>query len=442
MIFKNNIEHIEKFDVVVAGGGVAGFAAAVAAARNGAKTALIEDLGALGGILTLGGNPEIGIFYAYNKQAIAGIGWELCKRLEKEGFADIPDFSVVDTRDGCSKSNVKVNPVMAQVEMNRMCIEAGVKLFLHTKVIAADMEENRIIRLIAAEKCGLVGFEADVYIDCTGDGDVAKVSGAEMYTSDVLQPGTYGYTFKCNNLSELKDSELRADFEKCKEKGTIKHGDYWPEFHGTILGFLRGGGNNANHINMDCSNAKGKTKAEIDGREAMARMINFAEEHADITLFSSAAYAAPRETKRIVCDYTITIPDFMTGKIFDDSLAYGYYNMDLHSSANTDGSRPFALDKEFEKLPDGIVPTIPLKAQTVKGIYNLLTAGRCISGVREVMGALRVKCPCMSGGEAVGTVAALTESGNVRGVDIEKVKDTLRKNGAIVPDSSLFKPKG
>lgn len=442
MIFKNNIEHIEKFDVVVAGGGVAGFAAAVAAARNGANTALIEDQAALGGILTLGGNPEIGIFYAYKKQAIAGIGWELCKRLEKEGFAEIPDFSVVDTRDGCSKSNVKVNPVMAQVEMNRMCIESGVKLFLHTKVIATEMEENRIVRLIAAEKCGLVGFEADVFIDCTGDGDVAKLSGAEMYTSDVLQPGTYGYIFKCNNLSELKDSELRAEFQKCKENGTIKHGDYWPEFHGTILGFLRGGGNNANHINMDCSNAKGQTKAEIDGREAMARMINFAEDNADITLFSSAAYTAPRETNRIVCDYTITISDFMSGKIFEDSLAYGYYNMDLHSSANTDGSRPFALDKNLEKLPDGVVPTIPLKAQTVKGIYNLLTAGRCISGVREVLGALRVKCPCMSGGEAVGTVAALTENGNVRGVDIEKVKNALRKNGAIVPDSSIFKPKG
>ena len=120
MFYSREINKIEKFDVVVVGGGVAGFCAAVAAGRQGKKTALIEDMGALGGIMTTGGNPQVGIFYAYYKQAIAGIGWELCKNLEKMGFADIPDFSVVDTRKGSEPSNVKVCMPMAEAEMNRM----------------------------------------------------------------------------------------------------------------------------------------------------------------------------------------------------------------------------------------------------------------------------------------------------------------------------------
>ena len=440
MLYSNEIKHNEVFDVVVVGGGVAGFTAAIAAARSGATTALIEDKGALGGILTTGGNPEIGIFYAYKKPAISGIGWELCKRLESKNFAIIPDFSKVDTRSGGSKSNVKVNRAMAEVEMNRMCLEAGVSLFFHTKVIGSIVNDNKIDYLIAAEKCGLVSFQANVFIDCTGDGDVAAVCGAERYESDELQPGTFGYSFVCNNLEEIKEEDIRAKFNAERENGNIKHGDYWPEYHGRITGFLRAGGNNANHIEMDGSTSAGITKAEIDGREAMARMLEFAVENADISVYPPASYVAPRETKRIVCDYTITVSDFVTGKIFDDSLSYCYYNLDLHSAKNTDGSRPFKLNAEDEKLPEGIVPTIPYRAMIVKGLNNLLTAGRCISSERIVMGALRVKASCMGMGEAVGTAAALTKNFNVREVDIELLKDTLRKNGAIVPDKELFKP--
>ena len=440
MLYSKEITHNEVFDVVVVGGGVSGFTAAVGAARNGAKTALIEDEGALGGILTTGGNPEIGIFYAYKQPVIAGIGWELCKRLESKKFAIIPDFSVVDTRRGGSKSNVKVNRAMTEVEMNRMCLESGVSLFFHTKVIGSIVSDGKIESLIAAEKCGLVSFSAKVFIDCTGDGDVAAICGAERYESEELQPGTFGYSFVCNNLSEINEEDIRAKFNTEKELGNIKHGDYWPEFHGRITGFLRAGGNNANHIVMDGSTSQGITNAEIEGREAMARMLEFANKYADISIFPPASYVAPRETKRIVCDYTISVSDFVTGKIFDDSLSYCYYNLDLHSAKNTDGSRPFELGTKDEKLPEGIVPTVPYRAMIVKGIDNLLTAGRCISSERIVMGALRVKASCMGMGEAVGTAAALAKDGNVRAIDIELLKEILRKNGAIVPDKELFKP--
>ena len=430
-----------KFDVAVIGGGVAGFTAAVAAARMGAKTALVEDMGALGGIMTTGGNPEIGIFYAYYKQAIAGIGWELCRRLEKEGFADIPDFAKVDTRKGCSESNVKVNSAMAEAEMNNMCLEAGVKLFLHTKVIDAKVENGKVISVIGAEKRGTIEFEADVFVDCTGDGDVAYLCGAEQLEPDIMQPGTFGYNFLCkDDISKFDEKELRNDFNHDRTVGLIKHGDFWGEYHSTIKGFLSSEGRNCNHIVMDGSTADGMTKAEIDGRNSMSRMVKFMERHANVEVFPPAAYVAPRETKRTLCDYVVTVSDFLTGKIFEDSISYVYYNLDLHSASENakKTGRPFEMDEKNEKLPDGIVPTIPYRAMTVKGLDNLLTAGRCISTERAVMGAARVKSACMAMGEAAGTAAALCKDGCVRKIDMDLLKSTLKSNGAIVPDKSIF----
>ena len=182
------------------------------------------------------------------------------------------------------------------------------------------------------------------------------------------------------------------------------------------------------------------SQAEIEGRESMARALEFIQEMSDISIFAPSNYVAPRETRRTICDYTVTVEDFLSGRLFPDSLSYAYYSMDLHSAANTDGSRPFVLSDVDDKVPENIVPTVPYSAMVVKGLRNLLTAGRCISTERPVMGAFRVKSACMGMGEAVGTAAALTENGDVRNVDIEKVKAALRKNGAIVPDASLFQP--
>ncbi len=370
MLYTKELVRKRHFDVVVVGGGVAGFTAAVASARNGAKTALVEDMGALGGILTEGCNPEIGIFYAFKKQAIAGIGWELCRRLEALGFAEIPDFSTVDTRRGGSPSNVKVNIAMAENQMNVMCLESGVTLFFHTKAVDAVVEEGRLCGIVVAEKGGLAYLEANVFIDCTGDGDIACFCGAEQEKAETLQPGTYGFSFKCHNLEQLDEKELRRSFEQAKAEGRILEGDYWPEYHATIRGFLRTGGNNANHIVMDASTAEGATKAEIDGRMAMARMLTFAKENADITVNPPASYAAPRETRRTMCDYVITAKDYVTGRIFPDSVSYCYYSMDLHTTKQK-GRAPFELSREDEKLPEGVVPTIPYSAMTVKGLRNL-----------------------------------------------------------------------
>ena len=435
MLYHKVIERVERFDVVVVGGGVAGFCAAVAAARQGKKTALVEDMGALGGIMTTGGNPQVGIFFAYYRQAIAGIGWELCKNLEAMGFAEIPDFSVVDTRKGSEPSNVKVSVPMAEAEMNRMCAEAGVKLYFHSKLIDAVVENGAVKYAVVAEKGGLRCFAAEVFIDCTGDGDLSVLAGADYEKSETLQPGTLGYHFRCNNLGELDRDEIQARFNARWEKGEILHGDHWPAYHAHIMGFFKAGGCNSNHIAMDGSTAEGMTRAEIEGREKIARMLAYAKDTADITAYSTAAYAAPRESRRIVCDMQMTVEDFLTGRLYPDSVCYGYYNIDLHSYRKN-----AAFETPSGKLPEGVVPNVTYRALCVKGLDNLLVAGRCASADRETMSALRVKSSCMAMGEVAGTAAALCTDGKVRSVDMAMLKKTLRDNGAIVPDRALFQP--
>ena len=363
MLYTKQIEQNEHYDIVVIGGGVAGFCAAVAAGRMGKHVALIEDMGALGGIMTTGGNPQIGIFFAYYKQAIAGIGWELCKNLEAMGFADIPDFSVVDTRKGSEPSNVKVCMPMAEAEMNRMCLEAGVALFFHSKLVDVITDNSTVKYAVIAEKGGLRTFSADIFIDCSGDGDLCALAGAEYEKSETLQPGTLGYTFRVSHTETLDKEELQAKFKEKWESGEILHGDHWPAYHAPIIGYFKAGGCNSNHIVMDSTTAQGMTQAEIEGREKMARMLKFAKENSEISIFSTAAYAAPRESRRITCDMKMSVEDFLTGRLYPDSVCYGYYNIDLHSY-----SKNAAFEKASGKLPEGVVPNVTYRAMCVKGL--------------------------------------------------------------------------
>ena len=131
----------------------------------------------------------------------------------------------------------------------------------------------------------------------------------------------------------------------------------------------------------------------------------------------------------------ISVEDFLTGRLYPDSICYGYYNIDLHSY-----SKNAAFEKASGKLPDGVVPNVTYRALCVKGFDNLLVAGRCACADRETMSALRVKSSCMAMGEAAGTAAALCKEGKVRAVDMALLKETLQKNGAIVPNRTLFIP--
>jgi hypothetical protein len=227
---------------------------------------------------------------------------------------------------------------------------------------------------------------------------------------------------------------LREKFQQKKENGEILHGDFWPEYHAPIKNFFIEGGDNANHVSFDGADADELTRAEIEGRERMARMLKYASSMANVTVYPSVERVSARETRRITCDYEMSVTDFLTGALYEDSVCYGYYNMDLHSD-----KKGQAFDTENQTLPPRVIPAIPYRSLTVKGFTNLLVAGRCACFDRRVMGALRVKAPCMAMGEAVGTAAALSlPSGNVKKVNMEALKNRLSDNGAIVPKENFI----
>src|SRR5690554_1913787 len=206
--YQKDIEVIGEYDVIVCGGGSAGFTAAVQAARAGLGTCLVERYGMLGGVLTTGGNTQVALFYAEGEQIVSGIGWEFVNRLEESGWASIPDF-----KPGVHHSclGVKVNAPMAAWMLDEMCLEAGVKLMLHSGVtdVILSGEENsskKIKGVIIATKTGLKALYGKVIIDCTGDGDVAALSGAEYEIGDPvtgeLQPGTLRFYFTGYDINE------------------------------------------------------------------------------------------------------------------------------------------------------------------------------------------------------------------------------------------------
>ena len=245
MRYEKDVPVLGDFDVVVCGAGVAGFCAAVQAARAGAKTALVERYGMPGGVLTVGGNNEIGLFYRGSRPIIAGIGWELVKRLEADGWAAIPPFS--EEYDH-SQQNVVVNGPMAAAAMDAMCQEAGVTLLYHHTLCDALTRDARVTEILVAAKGGLQAIRGGRFIDATGDGDLAALAGAAFQLGEgeppVLQPGTLRFYWKDFHLEDIDRRQVEESFRQGLEAGEIRRADYW-SLEGSPYTIFHADGNNA-----------------------------------------------------------------------------------------------------------------------------------------------------------------------------------------------------
>lgn len=422
-------------DIIVCGGGAAGFCAALASARFGAKTCLIEKNNMLGGIMTAGGNNDIGLFCAGEKQVISGIGWEFVNRLNEMGFAKIPEFKAGITH---SRQGVKVNIPMAAYLMDTMCLEEKVDLLFGATIVDVLKQDDSWL-VIYAKKGRLCAVLGKYVIDCTGDGDASVCAGAnyelgESSSNTSLQPGTLRFFPSTFEATDISKDEMRNNMVEQIQNGSLIKSDFWPGVAGDPREIFTHHGDNINHIEINSDYEQCAEKIEIEGRRSLARVTNWVKKNFPSKKDFSMEYlcdgVAYRETRRVRCDYYITVDDYVSAKKWEDSICYAYYPVDLHQHEKISSKNVHQIHLDTEHIP-----TIPLRALIVAGLDRFLVAGRCISSDRLANSALRVKAPCMAMGQAAGTAAALAlrSKTDVRNIDIHELKTALSDSGCIVP---------
>lgn len=416
-------------DVVVVGGGSAGICAAVQSGRTGVKTILVEAAHQVGGNTTTGGVNFPGLFHAWGKQVIAGIGWELVRNTAELDGGKLPDFTK-PTGKQHYKHQVLINIPLFVALAEEMLIKAGVTIHYHSAPMRIErVPEGWRITTVAAGDMRTIFCKQ--IVDCTGNGAVAGLLGLERMQEEERQPGSFVYKVVPNaDLSKLDAKELQARFDEAMKAGKVRKNDCrWG-----VMGYLVAGCEAGNYIEgADNSTADARTETNIKGRQSMLRMYRFLKTVPGlekIKIESMSPEVGVRETYRVAGEYLITHQDYISGKRWEDSVCNAYYPVDLHSKQK--GVHP-------AHLAEGIVPTVPLRALVPKGSSNLLVAGRCLSSDRLANSGLRVQAVCMATGQAAGAAAALAAKQGVTPgkLPITELKALLVANGAIVPADAV-----
>ena len=427
----------DSVDVLVCGGGSSGIFAALASARQGADTFLIEEGGFLGGSTTaylVNPVPEMmgkgGLIQEFMDRMMEWGGY-----IKHDPSEVKYDFSYANTYD------VEIFKFIAL----EMLEEAGVKILLHTIAVKPIIENNVIQGVIIENKSGRRAILAKRVIDCTGDGDISARSGAPFEKGrekDGLMPSV-SLLFHLHNegpLEELPATPLGGIFllspiiKKTARKAKIKYKlPYDVAFLVPMPVSRRRLLVNLAHIKgIDGTKAEDLTRAHIILRKQIMEATNVLRHNPYFNstyVAATGAHIYVRETRRIKGEYYLTEEDAVEGRHFEDAITSCRYMIDVHPLDKTETGR-------YENHPPFDIPyrsLVPLK------IDNLLMAGRCISSDRYAQSALRIGGTCMSTGEAAGTAAALSIEKNVipRNLNGNYVREILEKRGVnIRPDKS------
>lgn len=403
--------------------------AAVQAARAGARTLLVEKSGILGGTTTLAGVNFPGLFHAWGRQVIAGIGWEWVTEAAREAGDELPDFEQWRGRRHW-QSQVRVNvPVYAAVA-DRLATEAGVTVRFHTlPARIAAMRDGWRVALCGKEGLGTV--RARVAVDCSGDANVVALAGFPVARNARLQPGTLVMRTSGYDVEGLDWPRLESAFEDAVGRGEMLRSDFQAA-RAPVEGFLRGRGGNSMHVpGIDASTSAGKSDAELRARAAMLRIVRFLRAQPGLGAFrieSCAPECGIRETVTIDGEVRISGRDYAEGRRWRDAICHSFYPIDIHETSGRGG-----IDTRY--LREGVVPTIPLRALLPRGSRRLIVAGRCASGDQEANSAFRVQASAMAMGQAAGAAATLaaTTGRELREVPLREIRALLRDHGAVVP---------
>ena len=424
---------VGSYDVVVCGAGPAGVIAAIAAAREGASVALVERFGFLGGMATAGLVMPLSVFIYQNKRVIGGIPWEFIERLEAMGGGYIEK----------PLGNVAFDPELYKLCMQRMVLEAGVTLYMNSYLTGTVVgTEGRVECVVIENKSGSEALEAKVFIDCTGDADLAAMAGVEMQpmNGEPLQPlSTYFILAGVDTSSPLIAEAMHHNKQgvNCHCLPTreylLEHAEElnMPEFGGPwFCTTLHEGcvAVNMTRTAADACDNRDYTAAECRLREDVYRMAdvlrnNFAE-FKNCYVASVATQAGIRETRRIKGVHTMTAEEYMSGYRYEDSISRGAHPIDIHATKGSSQVTHFLEQAAY----------VPYRALIANDYPNLLVAGRCLSADRKAFASMRVQASCMGTGQAAGVAAAMCAKVgcSVQSVDIGALVERLKALGAAL----------
>lgn len=409
----------ECVDVLVAGSGPAGLGAACGAARAGARVAVIERHGCVGGMLTAGGVQNIRQYTDRVRRVIGGPAIELVHRLrEAGGTQQSPDEG----------TRVMQDPELTKSIAQEMLIEAGVSIHLHTWLCDALVDQHRVRGAVVESKSGRYAFLADVTVDATGDGDMIARAGAGFdIDADNLQPMTLAFVLGgVDRWPEGLGEETRRRITEALDRG-----DFPCTRCPAIFAMPRKGEYyvNGTRIPGDCTRAQDLTRGEIEGRRQVMALIAWFREHAPgferATLQSTAPQVGLRESRRLRGVATLTREDILECRESDDRIARGAYGIDIHYPGR---------GGEMVWPPPGRSYGIPYRCLVPETMDGLLASGRCLSATRDALGAVRVMAIGMATGHAAGVAAALAARSRQapRAVPVADIQQELRRQDAVL----------
>ena len=437
---------MSNYDVIVCGGGTAGSCAAIAAARLGAKTLIIEQMGFLGGTQTGALVLPYMNYRTGGQQLITGLHQEIIDRL-----ADWPG----GVRTSC------FNYELLKYVLEDMALKAGVELLYHTFLAEATVDAARIAALIAYNKSGRQEFSARQFIDCTGDADVAFRAGVPCESGrpedGLNQSASLRFVAGNVNLDALaaKVTELTGQpsappevqmgfskghtvapkIEAIVDQATAD-GVFTAEEGGYVQFFSLPG--RPGEVAFNCprvtyvngAKAEDLTKVQVQGRQVIPKIMEFCRRYLagfeQAYLVTTAPLPGIRESRRIVGEYVLQAEDCLQPTRFADRVAKSCYPIDVHN--------PKGVGVTLQGLPPGEYHDVPYRCLVPLAVDDLLVAGRCLSATFDAQAAIRIEPTCRALGEAAGVAAALCvrDGHTPRNLPVAKLLDQLAAQGANV----------
>ena len=440
------------YDVIVSGGGPAGIAAAAQAARMGADTLLLEKNAYVGGCAA-SGLPFLNFFNRKKEQVIRGIGDELIRRMQREKAA-LPHIL---TQGGHVDSITMIDPEWMKIIAEELLLESGVRILYESFVCGTEVADKAVTAVLVANKAGLTTFSAKVFVDATGDADLAAFSGAAFDYGRESDHEAQAMSLVAR-VANVEVERVSGAFPVSPIVTAPLGGDHAYNVHVTgkltpwndVLRGMRlfdhddhdfwGGtarDGELTYVNvtrvahLDPTDPEQYTAANVEARRQLKGMMRFFNQY--IRGMEKAYIASTpngigiRETRRIKGAYTLTEQDVLSGRSFPDAIARNGYCIDIHDpSGKKWGARFIESETGSYDIPYGC-----LLPETIDW---LLVAGRSISATHEAQGSVRIMPACMATGQAAGMAAALAVKAGCppRHVDVPSLREALRKAGAVL----------